>query len=84
MSLREDRKKVQRSLTYWVDNYPWEKVLPELIKLRQTLVAYIAILTPNAPEPDHAESPTPPTAISETSEVGEVSIDNALVDAEVA
>jgi len=82
MSLREDRKKVQRSLTYWVDNYPWEKVLPELIKLRQTLAAYIAILTPVPPEPDYAESPTPP--ISAPTEISEVSIDNALVEAEVA
>jgi hypothetical protein len=51
MSLREDRKKTQRSLMYWVDNYPADKVLPELVKVRQTVDALIRLL-----ELDHAQS----------------------------
>ena len=81
MSLREDRKKMQRTVLYWVENCPADKVLPELLKLKQTVDSQITLLTP---ETDHASSsPSSDTNGKASIAVEEVAVSNLLVEAEV-
>ena len=46
MGLREQRRKVEKSVAFWINEYPAEKVAPELVKLRCTIDGQIATLRP--------------------------------------
>jgi hypothetical protein len=71
MSLREDRKRLQRTVLYWVDNCPAEKVLAELFKLKQTIDTQIEVLTSDPDPGKELRSATAALAVAALDSAGQ-------------
>jgi hypothetical protein len=55
MSLKESRKKVQRTIVHIAGNYPKKVAVPELLRVKQTIDVELAKLH-CLPEPEKAPS----------------------------
>jgi hypothetical protein len=83
--IREQRKKIQKSVLYWVVHFPADKALPELLKLKQTVDSQIVLLQatilPLTLEIDANRTIT--SAVNQDS-IAESQASIAIIDAEVA
>lgn len=78
--IKEQKKKLQRSVLYWMEHCPPEKVLPELLKLKQTVDALIEIIQPTT----FADIGLPVLTEVELAKLQEVAANTLVIDGEVA